>query len=154
MAPPRVDRLVKVLGGEENLPAKLPRPSTDVQEADTEAKEVDLPKGDFNSMQSVMNNFKHGELKDGEDWWNATPRLPQPAQPTQTEQNAPWYTDRGEVRFNFDPRKDEPAPLGISFSPFAAVAKFPYKFVKREFQQKIASAFFDEGKIYSREWDL
>jgi hypothetical protein len=55
---------------------------------------------------------------------------------------------------HFDPRKDEPSPLGLNFCPFIAVTKLPYMFVKKEFMQQIATAFFDEGKIWNREWDV
>ncbi|KAF7586936.1 hypothetical protein BBP40_008010 [Aspergillus hancockii] len=41
-----------------------------------------------------------------------------------------------------------------SFSPLIAISRFPYKYVKGELSQKIASQFFDGGKFWDRCWDL
>jgi hypothetical protein len=41
-----------------------------------------------------------------------------------------------------------------SFAPLLAVSRFPYKFCDFKHKQDIASAFFDEGKFWDREWDL
>jgi hypothetical protein len=40
------------------------------------------------------------------------------------------------------------------FTPIQALAKYPYKYCDRALSQDIASAFFDEGKFWKREWDL
>jgi hypothetical protein len=42
------------------------------------------------------------------------------------------------------------------YSPLRAVAKYPYKYCKsdRTIMQDIASDFFDNEKIWNREWDL
>ena len=42
----------------------------------------------------------------------------------------------------------------MSFCPFIAFTKFPYKYVDPAFRQPIATAFFDAGKIYNRSWEL
>ncbi|KAL4897164.1 hypothetical protein BDV59DRAFT_190949 [Aspergillus ambiguus] len=41
-----------------------------------------------------------------------------------------------------------------TFSPLMAVARFPYRHVKGELSQKVASQFFDGGKFWERRWDL
>ncbi|KAI5307313.1 hypothetical protein KEM56_000020 [Ascosphaera pollenicola] len=41
-----------------------------------------------------------------------------------------------------------------SFCPLLAVAKFPYKYVHTRTADKIAKSHFDQGKIWSRTWDL
>ena len=40
------------------------------------------------------------------------------------------------------------------FTPILALAKYPYKFCNQNHMQEIASAFFDQGKFWQREWDL
>lgn len=40
------------------------------------------------------------------------------------------------------------------FAPIQAVAKYPYRFCDKAHQQDIASAFFDQGQFWAREWDL
>lgn len=40
------------------------------------------------------------------------------------------------------------------FTPIQALAKYPYRFCNRSHQQDVASAFFDQGKFWAREWDL
>jgi hypothetical protein len=40
------------------------------------------------------------------------------------------------------------------FVPIQALAKYPYKYCDTAHSQDIASAFFDDGKFWKREWDL
>ncbi|KAJ4289697.1 hypothetical protein N0V90_011026 [Kalmusia sp. IMI 367209] len=40
------------------------------------------------------------------------------------------------------------------FTPIVALSKYPYKFCSKNLMQDIASAFFDQGKFWAREWDL
>jgi hypothetical protein len=40
------------------------------------------------------------------------------------------------------------------FTPIQALAKYPYRFCDKALSQDIASAFFDGGKFWDREWDL
>ncbi|KAF7678880.1 hypothetical protein GT037_002628 [Alternaria burnsii] len=40
------------------------------------------------------------------------------------------------------------------FTPIQALAKYPYKYCNKIHMQDIASAFFDQGKFWQREWDL
>lgn len=46
------------------------------------------------------------------------------------------------------------APATQHFTPIQALARYPYKWCNRLHSQDIASAFFDEGKFWTREWDL
>ena len=40
------------------------------------------------------------------------------------------------------------------YTPIQALAKYPYKYCDKSLMQDIASAFFDKGKFWEREWDL
>ncbi|KAL5453636.1 hypothetical protein PMIN06_005398 [Paraphaeosphaeria minitans] len=40
------------------------------------------------------------------------------------------------------------------FTPIVGLSKYPYKFCNKDCMQAIASAFFDQGKFWAREWDL
>ncbi|KAI4638287.1 hypothetical protein J4E93_010286 [Alternaria ventricosa] len=40
------------------------------------------------------------------------------------------------------------------FTPIQALSKYPYKYCDKSHMQNIASAFFDQGKFWQREWDL
>ena len=57
-------------------------------------------------------------------------------------------------KFTLDPHRGQLTAPGESFAPIVAISKFPYKFVNEDASQPIASAFFDEGKFWTREWDL
>jgi hypothetical protein len=40
------------------------------------------------------------------------------------------------------------------FTPIVALSKYPYKFCDKPHFQDIASALFDQGKFWNRQWDL
>lgn len=128
----RIDRFAKLVGGEENLPPKIVEKETTAEASPDAAKET-APAVD--------------------EWWNAEPQLPQqhpPSHPAAESLNSL----HDMAHFDLDPRQGQPAPLGITFAPFAAVTKFCYLFVGDDLRQPLATAFFDAGKIFTREWDL
>ena len=149
-----MDRLIAVLGGEKNLPPQQPQPIENAQQANNTANENTSPTEDpFSKLPSVDDVLQDNHST--ENWWDAKPQIQQPVSLSQSQRPAAIpFTSEGASHFEFDPRKGEPAPLGINFTPFGAVTKFCYKFVKRELQQPLATAFFDEGKIWNREWDM
>ncbi|KAJ4348695.1 uncharacterized protein N0V89_010073 [Didymosphaeria variabile] len=51
-------------------------------------------------------------------------------------------------------RSEQAAPHEKYFTPIVALSKYPYKFCNKDCMQGIASAFFDQGKFWAREWDL
>lgn len=126
-APPsRLERLVKVIG-EQNLPAKLPQPAQPVNQSvsNTEANESDTPADPFSKLQSVDNFIQE---QNSENWWDFNLTIPQPVKQVPSVQvptAAPAPYNRG-MTFEFDSRVGQPAPLGISFTPFLAVTRFPY----------------------------
>ena len=144
---------MSVLGGEENLPPKLPEPDGTAQQDGEANKEAASTKEDpFSKLQSVDGFLE--ENREGDNWWDAKPQIPKAVSQTPSKPTVNSFTSQGETHFEFDPRRGEPASLGIGFSPFGAVTKFCYKFVKKGLQQPIATAFFDENKIWNREWDM
>jgi hypothetical protein len=53
-----------------------------------------------------------------------------------------------------DLKRGDLAPAQQHFAPIQALARYPYRFCNRSHSQDIASAFFDQGKFWAREWDL
>ena len=141
MAPPsRVDRLIKALGGEENLPPKLPQPAT-ITPPQPEDEVVTDTHPSTQDLQPI-NDFLQEQPSQGDDWWNAKPKI---AQPPPRPQRHPVPPPESPMM---------PAPLGMNFCPLIAITKFPYKFVNKKHMQEIATAFFDEGKIWNRDWEV
>ncbi|KAJ5625841.1 hypothetical protein N7510_002150 [Penicillium lagena] len=44
--------------------------------------------------------------------------------------------------------------LAESFCPVVALSRFPYRYLRGEMSQKVASRFFDGNKFWNRHWDL
>ena len=150
----RMDRLIKLQGGEENLPPKLDEPSAS-SDANTNADSNPPPNDDpfsrLPSIDDVLKETQHSQT----NWWDPPEHLTKLVkQPRAHHVATPVTYQDGEATFRFDPRKGEPAPLGLSFSPFLAVTKFCYRFVEKDLVQPLATAFFDAGKIWDREWDI
>ena len=122
------------MGGEQNLPEKLPEPVPDIQIAIEEEEEEQPP--------PIIRDPNLKPL-----------RFPQP-QPQANIKLNPVPVMEYEDDIPFDAYKGEPAPLGVDFAPFVAVTKYCYKYVPKEFLQPMATAFFDADKIYRRDWDL
>jgi hypothetical protein len=55
-----------------------------------------------------------------------------------------------------DLQRGDLASARHGYSPIHAIAKYPYKYCKsdKKLMQAIASAFFDDKKVFKREWDL
>jgi hypothetical protein len=51
-------------------------------------------------------------------------------------------------------QEEPPTPLDGFFCPLMAMSRYPYKFVRKELSQTVASEFFDGGKFWQRVWDL
>lgn len=48
----------------------------------------------------------------------------------------------------------ELSPPGLAFCPVKAVEKYPYRYVNKAGQDRVASGFFAGGKFWERYWDL
>lgn len=55
----------------------------------------------------------------------------------------PALLQRGELAASHD-----------KFTPIIALSKYPYKYCNKDCMQAIATAFFDQGKFWARDWDL
>ena len=49
---------------------------------------------------------------------------------------------------------DELALPGQEFCPYAAVAKFPYKYIAKEHLQPVSEVYFAAGQFRARGWTL
>lgn len=141
----RLERLIKLIG-DENLPSKQ-RDSSAAESDTTDVKHENLSESTTTAATIHPGADFPGE-PDTVQWWNAAPQLPGGAS-RQTES-----IHHTAVTHPNDSHKGDPAPLGLSFTPFLAITKFPYKFVQKKWMQPLASAFFDQGKIWERKWDM
>ncbi|KAF2443453.1 hypothetical protein P171DRAFT_362217 [Karstenula rhodostoma CBS 690.94] len=51
-------------------------------------------------------------------------------------------------------QRSELAASHEKFTPIVGLSKYPYKFCNKDCMQAIATAFFDRGQFWAREWDL
>ncbi|PWY92349.1 hypothetical protein BO70DRAFT_391765 [Aspergillus heteromorphus CBS 117.55] len=73
-----------------------------------------------------------------------TPRMTEPVPaPLPAPMSAPLAT------------AERPAPPSDGhFTPLLVIAKYPYRQIKGELSQQVASRFFDAGKFWNRPWDI
>lgn len=134
-----MDLFLRMIGGEENLPRKLTPPP----EPEPEPVEVDVyDSEEYKNLPKSNSPYLFGDIE-----------IPQPKPNSTRISQAPAFM-YGNGDYALDGRKGEEAPRGLSFCPFLAVTKFCYKFTPRAWSQPLATAFFDQDKIYQREWDL
>jgi len=55
---------------------------------------------------------------------------------------------------NNDLNRGDLGSVSQHYTPIVALSKYPYKWCDRIHSQDIASAFFDQGQFWAREWDL
>lgn len=150
----RVDRLVDLLNAQHCMPAKLRSPSpTPERVATTLHPGDDHGDGRHNHRSNVT--CAHPS----ESTTESPASAPLGPTPVQVDARANAFSERtppiADLNSSFDDRKGEPAPRGLSFSPFIAVTRYCYKFLPRPLGQQVATALFDGNKIYDqREWDL
>jgi len=158
-----MERFITLIKGEENLPPKLPPPPP---RAPAPVEDEPVPNEHFGNLPSV-------ESVIAESVQSKAPKIQAPAKLKENAQRkenvqpdvqpdiqpvapvaAPPSREVSDTQLLSDPHMGEAAPRGIHFSPFLAVTKFCYKFVKHDYQQPLATAFFDASKIWNRDWDL
>lgn len=68
---------------------------------------------------------------------------------------SPDSTTRGQPgRPTAIPSSPDPLEHDGSFCPLMGIAKYPYRFVKGQLSQTVASRFFDRGQFWTRCWDV
>lgn len=50
--------------------------------------------------------------------------------------------------------KGQLAPQGQGYVAIIGFSKFPYKYISKEYSEKVADVFFNSGKFWMRDWDL
>lgn len=150
----RFEVYTQLMGGRHNLPQKLPTKPPPPTAAD------DKPSTDFDdegANSSIVDAFGNLQTYDNFVTSTAFPAPPAPAYDSRHAMQQNSHLSHSQdtlVDFTLDSRKGKPSEIGMSFCPFLALTKFPYKYVEGAFRQPIAAAFFDEGKVYNRSWHL
>lgn len=149
----RMDLFLEMIGGEEALPRKLtppppeekeePDPPSSIWDTDYQTEEyLKAPRAPGVTEELVRFNYES---------------RPRPfcsgASPGQSS-GPPSRALSADVKVPFDVKKGERLPVGTALSPFIAVTKYCYKYVPKQWSQTLATAFFDQDKIYDREWDM
>lgn len=154
----RFELFTRLMGGEDNLPPKLPTPpqaSSDTNNGDATMAGLESKTGAPKNLTDAFGNLHVRDLDD---------HLPSTSF---SAPSAPAYDNRHNKHlhepvkeadidedFTLDPHKGEPSSRGMSFCSFLAFSKFPYKYVEQQFLQQIATAFFDQNKFFGRDWDV
>lgn len=137
-----------------NLPPRVPSPSPPPLSLLEPAKDDKLPIKDVFARSLPVDDV-HREYAAASSPPPSRPRpAPEIVQPKTSLPILPEPCALSDAELAFPPGYGAPAPRGTSFIPFLAVTKFCYKYVRHDVQQLLATAFFDAGKIYRREWDL
>lgn len=50
--------------------------------------------------------------------------------------------------------KGQLAPQGQGYVAIVGFSKFPYKYISKDYSEKVADCFFNAGKFWMRDWDL
>lgn len=151
-----LERFLNLAGGEQNLPPSS-KPSTTKEKPTFISDEFEkLPSVEEVIAECERENaaYRLQNLALFSSSTQSQARSLQQVTQARTHIPAPAMQELTSSDLLLDSRAGEPAPQGISFTPFLAVTKFCYKFVPRAYQQPLATAFFDANKIWCREWDL
>lgn len=153
----RFEVFTRLMGGEDNLPPRLPTPPQ-ASSASIDASTTTGHEDETSAPKKLTDAFGNLHVRDLDDYLGTT-AFPVPSAPAydnrhNRQSNAPVRNPDKQVNLTLDPRKGEPSDLGMSFCTFVAFSKFPYKYVEQTFLQQIATVFFDQNKLFDRDWDM
>ena len=145
----------ELVGGEQNLPPKLPKPEPGAQQGTKSSREEASDMLDAFGNLQVYDEFLAKQPAVGEP---VPPRAQQRTTKPKAASHNPGSTghtvqDEDETGWEMDPRAGELSDVGTTFVPWLAAAKFPYKFIDETYRERV-DTFFAGGKLYLRGWDL
>ena len=153
-----MDLFSELIGGEENMPPKISQPANPegagTEEDDKKSKIIDSF-GNLQIYDEVLLRQPAVGAKRPQQNQQKKRTKPQAASqdPAPTGRQASQQVGE-ECDWELDPRMGEQSEVGMSFVPWLAAAKFPYKFINRDYKDRIDLDFFAGGKAYTRGWDL
>lgn len=146
-----MDRFVTMIGGENALPPKVPTPNGKQEEVDIpQPREAPLHHTDDDShenqhLPNANSTYQLSEIEVA---------LSQVKQESASSSLSSSNASSSDGKAPFDARKGEHLPSNVELTPFLAITKYCYTSVPYRWSQSLATAFFDAGKIYRRDWSL
>ena len=141
-----MDRFLTMIGGEDALPPRLPTPEPEPEREtpkpfNPQLRSTEYDSQEYKDLPKPNSVYQFGEIK------SALSQLKQEPAP-----RSPAFDISGKIPF--DTNKGAPLPSNTELSPFLAVTKYCYKYVAPGWSQTLATAFFDQDKIFTRNWSL
>jgi len=154
-----MDLFTQLMGGEQNMPPKKLAPEA--------TEPAPLPDAVERNTSNIVDSFGNLQVYDEilaqqpavgtvgpvSQQRKKTKPVAASQDPAATGSSGPQPSD-DDGSWECDPRMGEPCEVGTSFIPWLAAAKFPYKFIKPDYKERIDLTFFAGGKLYTPGWDL
>jgi len=153
-----MDLFTELIGGEQNMPPKISQPAKPDHDTDKEndkKKDILDSFGNLQIYDEVLAQQPAVGTKPPQQTQRKKPTKPKAASqdPAPTGPQAPKPVGE-DSDWELDPRMGEESEVGMSFVPWLAIAKFPYKFINPAYKERVDVTFFAGGKLYTRGWDL
>lgn len=154
-----MDLFTELIDGEENMPPKIatpPKPDVDKNEQESNKTNIVDSFGNLQIYDQVLAQQPAvGTKRPNQQAQRKKQTKPIAASrdPAPTGPQAPQPVGE-DGDWELDPRMGEESEVGMSYVPWLAVAKFPYKFINPSYKERVDVNFFAGGKLYTRGWDL